>query len=149
MDTQGGVDGEMKMRLEKAKAPFLAKVDEAQAALDAALEARKPSEELAKLLTAYSDATEQTTLLRTNNDYNQNRDYTNSLTGTVWPSQSSPPSRKRTMPPRCSKSALPIFLGMVAAPQSWDSDQELAERAGSRAGQDAQGANDLMADPDR
>jgi hypothetical protein len=81
MDTQGGVDGEMKMRFEKAKAPYVAKVDEAQSALDAALEARKPSEEVAKLLSAYSDATEQVSLLRTAYDYNQNRDYTTALTG--------------------------------------------------------------------
>jgi hypothetical protein len=78
-DSQG-IQAEMKLRLVRARAPYLEKVEKTQADLDAALEARISSDELPKKLSAYSEAVEQASELRISGESIYIRDIQGTLT---------------------------------------------------------------------
>jgi hypothetical protein len=76
MDREGVIDGELRARVEKVRAPYAKKVDDAQAALDAAIEARKPAVELTVLLEKFAEALERTNQLRSNFEFSSGREIT-------------------------------------------------------------------------
>jgi hypothetical protein len=79
MDRDGGIDAELRAQVEKIRAPYVAKAEQSQVALDAALEATKPAAEVRALLEKYTEALEAVNQLRTNYDYNVVRDPTGAL----------------------------------------------------------------------